>query len=313
MLWHGKFLFVIRKKKCESGAMEGEELAAFQQHLLQMDQSMIEANFKFATRTSKVTSFEKSVQLPIKVDGQWNWGSRSFVTQLEDLFEGFICLDSDHNHGLCQNRWPIILAGTFPEWSMLSLKDMLVGLCLYAWKTRFEIYQTGHNSTLAPLNFVEFFAASGNLSKACLQTNLQGVAFDIDYSEMHDMSTASAARLAFESIGHTVVKAMVWFGTPCSSFTALCQNKWERNMFLGADPMVPFVAEGNHYMDLSAMLFLISFVVANIPGLEQPLDSRMPLAGPMALVLHWTGSSKCVTYGAAFGASSLKPWQLIVE
>eukprot|EP00438_Fugacium_kawagutii_P008877 Skav209689 [mRNA] locus=scaffold2205:6026:7060:+ [translate_table: standard] len=274
-----------------------------------MEQDTIQANLKFTSEVLKLTSFEESVQLPRKVQGQWDWGSQNFVIELENLFEAFISADSQQKHGLCQRCWKVILTNAFPEWSMLSLKDMLVGLCRYVWRIRLEANQGGN----VKLNFIEFFAGSGNLSKACLQSKLQGLAFDIDYSEMHDMSDPSAVRLAVEALGHTVVKALIWLGTPYSSFTALCQNnsqRWERNMFMGNDPMVPFVAEGNHYMDVSAILFLVSFVAGNFPGFEQPAESTMPLAGPMALVLQRTGSTKCVTYGALFGASSEKPWQL---
>lgn len=86
-----------------------------------------------------------------------------------------------------------------------------MGLCLYAWKTRIEIYHSAEGvRSLRQLDFMEYFAGSGNLSKACLQASLAGIAFDYEYSDAHDLTRASAVRLGFEALGHTKLQALIW-------------------------------------------------------------------------------------------------------
>ena len=63
-------------------------------------------------------------------------------------------------------------------------------------------------------------------------------------------------------------------------------------------------------MDFTALTYLFAFAVSKFVVLEQPRDSVLPKCTSMKLVLNFSCSGCVQTYAAAFGAGSLKPWQL---
>ena len=108
----------------------------------------------------------------------------------------------------------------------------------------------------------------------------------------------------------TTENALIWFGTPCSSWSIIClvwSRRYEENCFLG-DEQFEFVRIGNRLMDFTALLYLFAFSIRNFVVLEQPRDSVLPKCTSMKLVLNFSFSGCVQTY--AFGAGSLKPWQL---
>ena len=110
----------------------------------------------------------------------------------------------------------------------------------------------------------------------------------------------------------TTENALIWFRTRCSSWSIIClvwSPRYEENLFLG-DEQFEFVRVGNRLMDFTALVNLLAFSIRNFVVLEQPRDSVLPKCTSMKLVLNFSCSGCVQTYGAAFGAGSLKPWQL---
>ena len=79
--------------------------------------------------------------------------------------------------------------------------------------------------------------------------------------------------------------------------------------FLG-DCSKQFVRDGNALMDVTALLYLLAFLVGNVAVVEQPRGSTLPLCANLSLVLKFSNARVTSTYGAAFGQASLKPYQL---
>ena len=71
------------------------------------------------------------------------------------------------------------------------------------------------------LDFVEFFSGFGHLTRAGLNHGLRGLAFDIPCREDHNALRAQGLCLFLTALSGTKPGAMVWFGTPCSSFVIL--------------------------------------------------------------------------------------------
>ena len=68
--------------------------------------------------------------------------------------------------------------------------------------------------------------------------------------------------------------------------------------------------DGNALMDVTALLYLLAFLVGNVAVVEQPRGSTLPLCANLSLVLKFSNARVTSTYGAAFGQASLKPYQL---
>ena len=246
-------------------------------------------------------------RLPIDEDGNFNWGESEYISQVQPILEEFCHLDLETNGSLASLRWCTLLARAFPEMQGWRLVDMLTALVLCGWKTRSEL---GHTDQF---DFVEYFAGKGNLSRECIKTGWLGMAMDVLYSGDHDMTTPSGLRLALEGLFSSKVFALNWLATKCSSFVPLCQcqaQRYEENRFMG-DTSKAFVRDGNALMDVTALLYLLSFLLGNNAVLEQPRGSKLPQCSTLALVLRFTNSGPpTVTYGAAFGQRTLKPFQL---
>jgi hypothetical protein len=63
-----------------------------------------------------------------------------------------------------------------------------------------------------------------------------------------------------------VTGGLTWFGTQCSSFSAMCRFNSERNAnncYLG-NMTRQFVDDGNVQMTITALLFMLSHLLGNI-------------------------------------------------
>ena len=93
-------------------------------------------------------------------------------------------------------------------------------------------------------------------------------------------------RLAILCLLHTSVESMVWFGTPCSSWSVMCMvhcRRYESNFYLG-DESRQFVRTSDKLMEVSAMLYFLTHLMSNIAKLEEPKDCVMPKCSTMKLV-----------------------------
>ncbi len=115
-------------------------------------------------------------------------------------------------------------------------------------------------------DLVEYSAGSGMVSLQNLIAGFNGVGLDKIYDRSQDNSTGPGLRLWINELSLTKLGALGWFGTQCSSFTALCKNqsqRWAENSFLG-DESKEFVKTGNMQMTITALLMLVSFLVENV-------------------------------------------------
>ena len=67
---------------------------------------------------------------------------------------------------------------------------------------------------------------------------------------------------------------------------------------------------GNLQMQVTSLLMFLSWLFGNVPVLEQPLNSVMPLCEPLKGTLSYIKAHKIVTWHGAFGGGSHKPLQL---
>ena len=72
-----------------------------------------------------------------------------------------------------------------------------------------------------------------------------------------------------------------------------------------------FVQIGNGLAAVSALLYLLTALMGNIPALEQPLNSCMPLYSVVNAVLTFCETYRVTTYHGSFGAETVKPLQIL--
>ena len=74
---------------------------------------------------------------PIDDEGHWSFGGSGRRRTQE--IERFLRRDAECNKGMASEAWRPILAVAFLELKERRLADMLLGLCLRAWKRNLEI------------------------------------------------------------------------------------------------------------------------------------------------------------------------------
>lgn len=92
---------------------------------------------------------------------------------------------------------------------------------------------------------------------------------------IHNFLPSNGIRFAALAVMMTTENALIWFGTPCSSWSIIClvwSRRYEEDFFLG-NQQFEFVRIGNRWMDLTALLYLFASAISNFVVLEQPRDS----------------------------------------
>jgi hypothetical protein len=163
------------------------------------------------------------------------------------------------------------------------------------------------------LDYIEYFSGQAELSKSGIRFGLEGRSFDYIYTAEHDALSRRSLRLFLAALTGTKPLSLTWFGTVCSSFTVLCRAqslRQESNGYEG-DTNRAFVQIGNGLAAVSALLYLLTALMGNIPALEQPLNSCMPLYSVVNAVLTFCETYRVTTYHGSFGAETVKPLQLL--
>ena len=211
--------------------------------------------------------------------------------------------------GFAYSHWFSLLMAAFPELECSGDVDLMVlSIVLQCRRNR--------ASNPALLNhFVEFSAGSAMLTLQCLLLGLRGCGLDKVYGIGQDNTTTMGLRLWFNELTRTAAGGLLWFGTQCSSFSAMCSSNHRRkasNNFLGdpSEASADFVMDGNDQMILTSILWLLGHLLDCSCCLEQPLGSVMPQAPPLSTVLKFVQAERVVTWHSAFGAPSAKPLQL---
>jgi hypothetical protein len=173
-----------------------------------------------------------------------------------------------------------------------------------------------HHLSRAPLamlyDSIEYFAGSGNNTRAHLQRDMNAVMFDKLYHCSHDCVTPLGLRLWIDAMVNTTPLATIWFGTKCSPYVSIAMSVHKRgldNSYYG-DTSRPSVVIGNQIASVTGLLYLLADLFGDSPVLEQPLTSCLPLLPDVRLVLAYTKSEKTVTWHGAFGGLSPKGLQL---
>ena len=208
--------------------------------------------------------------------------------------------------GVAGQHWAELLKGAYPEWSDSPLDRSLA--CLVC-RCRLHRGDTGSHRQV---DSIEYWAGHANLTRAMVEAGHECSRFDLKYSPAHNCLTPAGLRLWLEELCHSSEQCLVWLGTQCSSFVALCMAQSRRraeNGFLG-DETRRFVHIGNQQMRVGALLYFISFLLGNCAVLEQPVNSNMPHSQPMAGVLQYCCPTRTVTWLGQFGGSTPKPLQL---
>ena len=239
----------------------------------------------------------------LRLDGSILPEEASDASRIQALYDTFFLRDLNENHGRASRVWTSMMYEAFPELQGMDIARLLTYLTIVTWRWR--------RSGRASFQFIEYFCGEGNLSKALLRINRRGLPLDIRLNPAHNFLLAGGIRFAVLAL-MTTQNALIWFGTPCSSWSIICMvwsRRYEENFFLG-DESFEFVRIGNRLMDFTALMYLFGFCIATFVVLEQPRDSVLPKCTSMKLVLNFSCSGKILTYGAAFGSGSLKPWQI---
>jgi len=173
--------------------------------------------------------------------------------------------------GFAYTHWLAQLMAAFPELDCSGDVDLMVlSIVLQCRRNR------GLNPAL--LNcFVEFSAGSAMLTLQCLLLGLRGCGLDKVHGIEQDNTTTMGLRLWFNELTRTAAGGLLWFGTQCSSFSAMCSANHRRNAsndFLGEpsdEGNEDFVRAGNDQMVLTSILWLLGHLLDCSCCLEQPL------------------------------------------
>lgn len=150
------------------------------------------------------------------------------------------------------------------------------------------------------------------MTKEFLRRGHQGSAFDISFSDEHNILDTRGLRLILEAVCSLKRKGMLWLATVCSSFVVLCRAQSLRvpsNSFLG-DLGRDWVRRGNAMMEASSLCYLIAWALNIYVILENPTSSCIhecpSLKGCFAFVRPWIFT----TYMGNFCGRSCKPLRL---
>lgn len=159
---------------------------------------------------------------------------------------------------------------------------------------------------------IEYWAGLANLTLEHVRKGLCCKRFDKEYSPMHDCTHPRGLRLWLEELCCSAANCLVWNGTTCSSFVALCLHQSKRrpeNNFMG-DESRRFVQQGNAQMRVVSLIFFVASLLGNRVVLEQPGSSCLPKIEPLRTVLEFTQSQRTFTWLGRYGSPTPKPLQL---
>ena len=149
------------------------------------------------------------------------------ASRIQALYEAFFLRDSRENHARAYRVWTLMMNQAFPELLGMDVARLLTYLSIVTWRWR----RSSHRRSF---QFIEYFCGEGNLSKALLRINRRGIPFDIRLNPAHNFLTPGGIRLAILSLMMTAENALIWFGTPCSSWSIICMvwsRRYEENFF----------------------------------------------------------------------------------
>ena len=227
------------------------------------------------------------------------------VQNFSKMIERFLQCDAAMAGGRAARLWTRILHQCFGERAPgQTLEMMLLKLIMRGYRNQMSNSELHH--------FCECFSGVGNLTRELLRAGFKGSAFDSEYTADHNLLDSSGFELVLNCLTALRRHALLWLGTPCSSFVVLCRAQSLRNAinsWLG-DESRGFVSIGNALGELSAMLMFVAHCLSIWVVLEQPHSSCLPNMPSMSTVLYFCQAQKHTTYMGQFGGSSMKQLQL---
>lgn len=226
------------------------------------------------------------------------------IQDIKDKINKFLVLDQVHAGGHAMTAWSARLTAAYPFMVGWQLDQMLLALVARVLHAR--------QSGLAWADYIELYCGQGNLSRAAIMAGLKGMSFDISLSEQHDVLTPRGLRLILTALTVTKKGALLWHGTPCSSFTIMSRSgskRAESNLWLG-DTSLQFVNYGNSLAEVSGMTMFLASVFELHEFLEQPESSCLPLTPCVKATLKANGDALTKTYLGQFQGESVKPLQI---
>ena len=290
----------------DSGVAGSDNAALRRLQEVQKSDAMLEASFEQSSRAVDCNTFADVRQFPVNSLGQIHWPDETESQRLRRKIKDFLIMDDQiYNSGRASHVWNAVLSLVYPWMEQWVLEDKLFALVVRGWHHR--------KAGRASLDYIEFFCGWGNLSREAISANLKGVSLDVALSACHDALQPEGLELMLLALAATKPQALVWHGTPCSSFTVMCRSVSKRCShnefgFLG-DQSKTFVQIGNALADVSALTYFLSHLLNCIGALEQPGSSVMPCTPSLHGVLTFTASHKIQTYHGCFGGSTMKPLQ----
>lgn len=218
--------------------------------------------------------------------------------------ESFLEKDKEDG-GSAAEVWPELIADALPQLRGYSLLQMLTILVAVAMQNR--------NGSTVLWQLIEYFAGAAKLTKAHIELGIgRSSRWDKDYGEHHDCLTTVGLAHWLCDLLLAGPKALIWFGTQCSSFVLMCKSVSKRNASNGwlGDTGKNFVKAGNKQMHITSLMYLLSWLIGCCPVLEQPVSSVLPKINPLSTVLRFTQAKRTVTWMGSFKGGSPKPLQL---
>ena len=201
----------------------------------------------------------------------------------------------------------------FPEYHQLDLKEIMLCICGQTERIR-SVIPDEHL-----LDFVEFCAGSGNLTKECTRTGMRGVALDRIHSTHHDVFTRIGSR-RWVQVGcflrprrrrgmkkNRRNRSFKWYAPTCKSFVWVSRGTSKRcpeQMF--GDESQLMVKEGNELVPHVAFGSVHSLLMDIDNLVEQPVSSIMNDFPCFASYLDLSEAAQSSTWLGAHGADSPK-------
>jgi hypothetical protein len=228
------------------------------------------------------------------------------ISPIVRCVDDFLLMDADKLDGLAANTWQALFEAAYPELIGESVQDMLLLFVGRTLRNRAVL-------TSKLRKCIEYFAGDSELMKAHLEMGFsECTRWDRAFSELHDVEKNGALRMWLDDLGLSAVGCLTWLGTQCSSFLVVCmaQSKRQRGNLYRGDEGRSFVEKGNRLLGITSLIWFLSWLQDGHPALEQPANSVLPKAEPLASVLSFTCANKTMTWLGAFNGSSPKPLQI---
>ena len=210
------------------------------------------------------------------------------IKAIVSCVDAFLLMDAEKLDGLVASTWHDLLEAAYPELIGKSVKDMLLLFVGRTMRNRAVL-------TSKLRNCIEYIAGDSQLMRAHLDMGFsECTRWDKVLSELHDVEKDGALRMWLDDLGLSAVGCMTWLGTQCSSFLVVCMAQSMRqpdNLYRG-DEGRSFVAKGNRLLGITSLIWFLSWLQDGHPALEQPANSVLPKAEPLASVLSFTCAKK---------------------